>query len=81
MGREALRKDIVAITADDVVAMYREKRSLEEYLGLIKGTPTTYYINSEVLDFINTDFKASKHDIKVADVKKAVDRAVQEGKE
>ena len=78
MGREALRKDIVAITADDVVAMFREKRALEEYIGLIKGSPSNY-INSQVLDFINTDFKASKHGIKVPDVKKAVDRAVQEG--
>jgi len=77
MGREALRKDIVAITAEDVVKKFKEKRQLEEYLGLVKGS-TTVYINSQVLDYINTDFKASKLGIKVADVKKAVDNAVKE---
>ena len=78
MGREALRKEIVALTAVDVVAMFKEKRALEEYLGLVKGS-TSSYINSQALDYINTDFKASKFGIPGPVVKKAVDNAVQGG--
>ena len=79
MGRESLRKDMVALAADDIVEMYREKRALEEYLGMVDGT-SSFYINSIVLDFINGEFNTMKLGIKGQDVKKAIDRAVQEGR-
>ena len=79
MGRESLRKDMVALAADDIVEMYREKRALEEYLGMVDET-SSFYINSIVLDFINGEFNTMKLGIKGQDVKKAIDRAVQEGR-
>ena len=79
MGRESLRKDMVALAADDIVEMYREKRALEEYLGMVDES-SSFYINSIVLDFINGEFNTMKLGIKGQDVKKAIDRAVQEGR-
>jgi hypothetical protein len=71
---------MVALTAEDVVEMYKEKRALEEYLGMIDGS-SSFYINSIVLDFINGEFNTMKLGIKGQDVKKAIDRAVTEGKQ
>ncbi len=77
MGREALRKDIMGLAVDDVVAMFLEKREIEETLGLV-DTSSKAWIHSQCLDFINTEFKTVKLNLKGADVKKEIDRAVQE---
>lgn len=78
MGREAIRKEIVGHTVDDIVDMFRIKHELERNLGIIDDS-TRVWIRSEALDYVKTEFYPSKLGIKDSDVKKAIDAAVQEG--
>jgi len=78
MGREYMKRDILNQIADDIVSMYKEKRSLEIMLGIVDESVGESGLRSEAYDFLNTNFQPSKYGLKSADVKRAIDRAVDE---
>ncbi|MBE6528471.1 MAG: hypothetical protein E7Z64_04820 [Thermoplasmata archaeon] len=80
MGRESLRKEILSLAVEDVIAMFKRKRELDYALGNTDDSGGSW-VFFESSDFVKSAYNPSKLGIKDADVKKAIDRAVQEGSE
>ncbi len=79
MGRESLRKEIISLAVADVITMFRHKHELDYQLGMSEDSGDSW-VNFESSDFVKSAYNPSKLGIKDADVKKAIDRVIQEGK-
>ena len=75
-----MRKDIMSLAVTDVIEMFRRKHELDFQLGMSEDASDSW-VNFESSDFVKSAYNPSKLGIKDSDVKKAIDRVIQEGKQ